>query len=66
MKAHRMKSIDTVLQLITNKIHTIWRANRNNVASLLSLNISNTFPNILHARLIHNLQKRYILQIITN
>jgi ribonuclease HI len=66
MGARRMRSTDTALQLITNKIHTIWGANRNNVASLLSLDVSGAFPNVSHARLIHNLRKRRIPQAISN
>ncbi len=66
MGARRMRSTETALQLITNKIHTIWGANRARVASLLSLDISGAFPNVSHARLIHNLRKRRIPREITN
>ena len=60
MGARRMRSTDTALQLITEKIHAIWGGNRHKVASLLSLDVSGAFDRVSHARLIHNLRKRRI------
>jgi hypothetical protein len=66
MGARRLRSTETALQLITNKIHTVWGANRSRIASLLSLDVSGAFPNVSHARLIHNLRKRRIPKEIIN
>lgn len=66
MGARRMRSTETALQLITNKIHTIWGAKRHRVASLLSLDVSGAFDHVSHERLIHNLRKRRIPLRITN
>jgi len=61
-----MRSTDTAIQLITEKIHTIWGANRQRVASLLSLDISDAFPTVSHTRMLHNLRKRRIPAFIIN
>ena len=60
MGARRMRSIETALQLITEKVHTIWGAKRHRVATLLSLDVSGAFDRVSHTRLIHNLRKRRI------
>jgi Reverse transcriptase (RNA-dependent DNA polymerase) len=66
MGGRRMRSTETALQLITNKIHTIWGAKRHRVATLLSLDVSGAFDRVSHTRLIHNLRKRRIPEEITN
>jgi hypothetical protein len=58
MGARRQRSTETALQLITEKIHTIWGGNKRRVASLLSVGIAGAFDGVSHARLIHNLRKR--------
>ena len=64
--ARRMRSIDTALQLITEKIYRIQGANKKRVASLLYLDIFTVFDRVSHKRLIHNLRKRYILALLIN
>jgi len=66
MGARRMRSTDTALQLITEKIHAIWGSNRYKVASLLSLDVSGAFDRVSHTRLIHNLRKRRIPESLLN
>jgi ribonuclease HI/exonuclease III len=66
MGGRRMRSTDTAIQLITEKIHAIWGANRQRVASLLSLDVSGAFDRVSHARLLHNLRKRQIPAAIIN
>ena len=56
---HRQCDTLTALELLTEQIHTVWNQGtsaRLKVASLLSLDMSSTFPNISHDRLLHNLQ----------
>ena len=62
----RIRSTETALQLITNKIYTIWGVKRHRVATLLSLDISGAFDRVSHTRLIYNLRKRRILEEIIN
>ena len=55
----RQRDTLTALELLTEQIHTVWNQGtpaRPKVASLLSLDMSGTFPNISHDWLLHNLQ----------
>ena len=55
----RQRNTLTVLELLTEQIHMVWNQGtpaRLKVASLLSLDMSSTFPNISHDRLLHNLR----------
>jgi hypothetical protein len=62
----RIRSTETALQLITNKIYMIWGVKRYRVATLLNLNISGTFDRVSYTRLIYNFRKRRILEEIIN
>ncbi len=64
MRACKHKSTDTTLQLITEKIHTIWSDTRRKVVSLLSLNEKNAFNNVTHSRLLHDMKKRRVLRLL--
>jgi hypothetical protein len=61
-----MRLTDTALQLIINNIYTIWKTNWSRIISLLNLNVSKVFSNILYIHLIHNLWKRHMPEEITN
>ena len=66
MRIKKQRFVDITLQLITKKIHTIWNNSKKKVTSLLSLNISKTFDNVSHARLLHNMRKRKIVALLLN
>ena len=66
MRVKKQRFVDTALQLITKKIHTIWSNSKKKVTSLLSLNVSKTFDNVSHARLLHNMRKRRVLTLLLN
>ena len=66
MGGRRLRSTDTAIQLITEKIHSIWGANRNRVASLLCLDVVKAFDKVSYTRLFHNLRKRRIPPIFIN
>ena len=65
MRIKKQRFVDTILQLITKKIHTIWSSSKKKVTSLLSLNMSKTFDNVSHARLLHNIRERRVLVRLT-
>lgn len=60
MGARKHRSIDTALQLITEKIHTIWSGPKKLVASMLSLDGEGAFNNVAHVRLLHDMRKRRV------
>ncbi len=64
MRVCKHKSINTTLQLITEKIHTVWNDTRRRVVSLLSLNEKNAFDNVMHSRLLHDMKKRKISRLL--
>ncbi len=64
MKAHKHRLINTTLQLITEKIHTVWSDIRRRVVSLLSLNEKNAFNNVTYDRLLHNMKKRRVFRLL--
>jgi len=64
MKACKHRSIDTTLQLITEKIHTVWSDMRRKVVSLLSLNEKSAFDNVMHSRLLYNIKKRKVSRLL--
>jgi hypothetical protein len=47
------------------RIHSAWRG-RNWVVSLLTLDVSGAFDNVNHIRLLHNLRKRQVPELIVN
>ena len=52
MGARAQRSTGTALELLTSMVHTIWRGKKNQVASLLSLDISGAFDTVVHKRLV--------------
>ncbi len=64
MKVCKHRSINTTLQLIIKKIHTVWSDMRRRVVSLLSLNKENAFDNVMHSKLIHDMKKRKVSRLL--
>ena len=65
MGARKGRSTDTALRLLTEQIHTIWDLpGPKRVATILSIDISGAYDNVLRPRLIHNLRKRRVPLII--
>jgi hypothetical protein len=60
MGARKQRSVDTALQLLLERIYTVWAGNKPRVVSLLSLDVASAFDRVSHIRLVHNLQKRRI------
>ncbi len=63
IRVHKHKSIDTTLQLIIEKIHTVWSDTRRKVVSLLNLNEKNAFDNVMHSKLLHDMKKRKVSKL---
>ncbi len=64
MKVCKHKSINTTLQLIIEKIHTVWSDMRRRVVSLLSLNEKSAFDNVTYSRLLHDMKKRKVFRLL--
>ncbi len=64
MRVCKHKSTDTTLQLIIEKIHTVWSDMRKRVVLLLSLNEKNAFDNVMHSRLLHDMKKRKVSRLL--
>jgi len=56
MGARPGRSTQTALELLTQQVHTVWKANPNLVVSLLNLDISGAFDRVSHERMIHNMK----------
>ena len=52
MGARAGRSTGTALELLTSMVRTIWREQKGQVASLLSLDISGAFDTVVHERLV--------------
>ena len=64
MRTCKHRSTNTTLQLITEKIHTVWSDIRRRVVSLLSLNKKSAFNNVAHSRLLHDMKKRRVFRLL--
>ena len=64
MRARRRRSIETALGVLIQAIYEVQNYNRNNVASLLSLDVARAFDNISHERLLYILRKKGVLERI--
>ncbi len=64
MRACKHRSINTTLQLITEKIHTVWSNMKRKVISLLSLNEKSAFNNVIHSKLLHDMKKRKVSKLL--
>ena len=60
MSARKQRSINTILQFITKKIHTIWSEQKKKMTSFFNLNVNDAFDNVSHFCFLHNLKKRRI------
>ncbi len=63
MRACKHKSTNTTLQLIIEKIRTVWIDMRRRIISLLSLNKKSAFDNVMHSRLLHDMKKRKVSKL---
>jgi hypothetical protein len=65
MGARKGRLTETVLQLFIEQVHTIWNLpGKQRVVTMLCMDISGVFDNVSHTRLIDNLRKRKILDVI--
>jgi len=64
MKVCKHRSIDTTLQLIIEKIHTVWSDMRKKVVTLLSLNEKSAFDNVTHSKLLYDMKKRKVSRLL--
>ncbi len=64
MKACKHRSINMTLQLIIEKIHTVWSNMRRKVVLLLSLNEKSAFNNVMHSKLLHDMKKRKVSRLL--
>ena len=63
--ARKERSIETTLELITDAVYIVWSIGGANIASLLLLDITRAFDNILYKRLLYNLKvKGILIQIV--
>lgn len=53
------RSTDTALDLLLEQIHTVWQA-KDQVATVLSLDIAGAFDTVNHLRLLDNLRKKQV------
>ena len=58
--ARKGRSVETVLELITDAVYIVWSIGGANIASLLLLDITRAFDNILYKRLLYNLKVKGI------
>ncbi len=64
MRACKHRLINTTLQLIIEKIYTVWSDMKRRIVSLLSLNEKNAFDNVMHSRLLHDMKKRKVSRLL--
>ncbi len=57
MGARAERSTGTALELLTGMVQTIWKEGKDQVATLLSLDISGAFPTVNHTRLVAIVKK---------
>ena len=61
MEARKGRSVETALELIIDAVYIVWSIGGANIASLLLLDITSAFDNILYKRLLYNLKVKGIL-----
>jgi hypothetical protein len=54
--SRKLRSTEYALHLIIKRIYKAWNTGRSKVASLLLLDVSGAFDNVLHERLLYNLR----------
>jgi hypothetical protein len=62
MSARPGRSTVTALEILTEQVQMVWANDASSVASVLSLDISVSFDNVSHERLVHNIQDARLLQ----
>ena len=60
MSARKQRSMNTTLQLIIKKIHTIWNEQKKKMTSFFNLNVNDVFDNVSHFRFLYNIKKKKI------
>lgn len=65
MKDWHQHLAETALKLLMKQVHIIWKCDRKNVTTILSLNVTETFDHVNYKKLIHNLHKRHISEYLT-
>jgi hypothetical protein len=60
MEARPGRSIDTTLDFLVQQIYAIWQ-NKDGVATLLSLNMTEAFDRVIPAQLLHNMREKISL-----
>lgn len=55
-----MRLTEHALHAVTHKIYKTWSQTNGQVATLLLLDVSGAFDNVLHVRLLHDLRKRRV------
>jgi hypothetical protein len=60
MGGRKGTSTEDAIHVLLERIYAAWYASGTDVASLLLLDVSGAFDNVLHPRLIHNLRKRRV------
>ena len=60
INARKQYSVNTTLQLITEKIYMIWNKQKKKMTSFFNLNVNEAFDNVLHFHLFHNMKKRKV------
>jgi hypothetical protein len=58
--SRKLRSTEHALYLIIKRIYKAWNTGRSKVASLLLLDVSGAFDNVLYERLLHNLRTRRV------
>ena len=58
---HFYIKINREMESITDAVHTVWSMEGANITSLLLLDITRAFDNILYERLLYNLKVKGIL-----
>ena len=59
--ARKGRSVETALELITDAVYIVWSMGGANIASLLLLDVTRAFDNVLYERLLYNLKVKGIL-----
>ena len=55
--ARAQRSTGTALELLTGLVQTVWKSDKRNVATLLSLDISDVFDTVIHRKLVEILTR---------
>ncbi len=64
IKVCKHRLINMTLQLIIEKIHTVWSNMKRRIISLLSLNEKSAFDNMMHSKLLHDMKKRKVSRLL--